>query len=72
MQRLAGKPVHGTRCVGLAGGDDEHPGHVVGAVAVLATRVGEQRMFEGGAVVRHPKQMGERRVGDGGGHAGAD
>ena len=57
--------------VGFSGGDDEHPGHVVGAVAVLGPGLGEAGVLEGAATVRQPQQMvefGRRRRG---GHTSA-
>ena len=71
-QGLAGEAVHHTGRVGLAGGDDEHPGHVVGAVAVLATGFGQAGVLEGGAVVRHAQQMREQRFGRSAGHVSAN
>ena len=46
---------------GLSGGDDKHPGHVVGAVAVLGPRLGEPGVLESAATVRQPQQMVEYR-----------
>ena len=53
LQGLAGEAIHDARRVGLAGGDDEHPGHVVGAVAMLPAGLGQAGVLEGGAMVRH-------------------
>ena len=72
LQGLAGEALHGARRVGLAGGDDEHPGHVVGAVPVLAAGLGHAGVLEGGAMVRHSQQVREHRGGRGAGHVSAD
>ena len=72
LQGLAGEALHGARRVGLAGGDDEHPGHVVGAVPVVTAGLGEAGVLEGGAMVRHPQQVREHRGGRGAGHVTAD
>ena len=40
-QRDSGETVQRRPRVGFSGGDDKHPGHVVGAVAVLGPRLGE-------------------------------
>ena len=72
LQGLAGEPVHRARCVGFAGGDDEHPGHVVGAVPVFAAGYRHAGVLEGGAMVRHAQQVREHRTGRGPGHATAE
>ena len=42
-QRDPGEPVQRAVGVGLSGGDDQHPGHVVGAVAVLGSAARSSR-----------------------------
>jgi hypothetical protein len=46
----------------LPGRDDEHAGHVIGAVAVLASGFGQAGVFEGAAVIGHPQQVVEDRA----------
>ena len=53
------RPFTGAVGVGLSGGHDEHPGHVVGAVAVLGPGFGEAGVLEGAATVGQPQQMVE-------------
>jgi hypothetical protein len=72
LKGLTGEALHRTRRVGLAGGDDEHPGHVVGAVPVLTAGLGQAGVLEGGAMVRHPQQVREHRGGRGAGHVSTD
>ena len=70
-QRNPGETVHSRSGVGLSGGDNKDPGHVVGAVAVLGPGFGETGVLEGAATVRHPQQMVEYRGRRGGGHTNA-
>ena len=57
--------------VGLSGGDDKDPGHVVGAVAVLGPGFGETGVLEGAATVCQPQQMVELGRRRGRGHTSA-
>ena len=70
-QGLAGEAIHHAVRLGLPGGDDEHPGHVVGAIAVFAAGFGQAGVLKSGTVVRHPQQMCEDWAWHGGGHAAA-
>ncbi len=56
-------PDRGDR-VGLADGDHQHSGHVVGAVAVLGARRAEEGVLEGPMSIGHRHQVVE----DGRGH----
>jgi hypothetical protein len=71
-QGFAGKAVHGTRCVGLAGRHYEHSGHVIGAVPMVTAGLGNAGVLEGRAMVRHSQQVRENRGGRDAGHASAD
>ena len=68
---LPARPFNIRISVGLSGGHHEHPGHVVGAVAVLGPGLGETSVLEGAATIRHPQQMGEYRGRRGRGHTSA-
>ena len=54
LQSNARKAVDFTSRIRLSGGDDENPGHVVGAVAMLGPRFGEKGVLERAASVCHP------------------
>ena len=74
VQELHGharKPVDFPTRVGLSSGDDENPGHVVGAVAVLGPGFGETGMLERAATVCQMQQVVESQVRHGGGHTSA-
>ena len=62
-QGNTGETVQCALRVGLSGGDNEDPGHVVGAVAVFGPGLGETGVLEGAATVCHSQQMVESRVG---------
>ena len=68
---LPASPFSAPDAFGFAGGDDEHPGHVVGAVTVLAAGLGQAGVLKGGAVVGHSQQVCEHGFWRDGGHAAA-
>ena len=57
--------------VGLSGRDDENPGHVVGAIAMLAPGFGKTGMLERAAAVCQTQQVVKYRFWHGGTHTSA-